>query len=318
MKTTAFATVALLVLLCGGAHAAEPAGATLTYVCTGGAEHMKGSARVSSFLYTDPVEIPGSEYAKLEEAWSAHLETLHPGWYFATKNCAQLPSDNAERQRVIDGTAEPWKRQNAEMVHIAWKYAPVQKSPDDDVPSVFCQALRTDNKEWYVTAVFPMATAAEGTAAMNAWRTHLRSVKDSAGNSVGESYLSGCDGPGPAKAMRHQRAERDEKIRDGGGRVVETDWLPASAGTSAPTPQSAAVGGTNAQTYYCYQAAFGGNYATSAFSSTKDAQTVNADWRAYITKLHPAQGVVQTNCMVTTPKAAENQSAGYTRIDWRD
>ena len=38
MKTTAFAVV---VLLSGGAYAAEPA----TYVCTGGAEHVKGSAR---------------------------------------------------------------------------------------------------------------------------------------------------------------------------------------------------------------------------------------------------------------------------------
>jgi len=182
------------------------------------------------------------------------------------------------------------------------------------VPSVFCQALRGDNKEWFVTTVFPMATAEQGTAAMNAWRTHLRDVEDSAGNSVGESYLSGCDGPGPAKAMRHQRAARDENIRDGGGRVIETDWLPAGAGTIASAPQSDAVG----ETYQCIRGGFGGNYATSAFVSKKDLVTVNTDWVAYITKLHPPQGFARTNCMVTTPKAAENQSHGFTHVDWSD
>ena len=316
MNGTAVSTMMLLALLCSGAHAAEPAG-VVTYVCTGGAEHVKGSARVSSFLYTDPVQIPGSDYVKLEEAWMAHLETLHPGWYFATKGCSQLPNESA-RQSVIDDAATTWKRLNAEMVHIGWKYAPVQKSPADDMPSVFCQALRTDNKEWYVTAVFPMATAEQGTAAMNEWRMHLRNVKDSAGNGVGESYLSGCDGPGPAKAMRHQRAARDEQIRDGGGRVVEVDWLPAGAGTSAQTPQSAAVGTAGAQTFQCVRGAFGSNYATSAFTSTKQLQTVNADWAAYIAKLHPVEGYSQPSCVVTTPKAAESQARGYTHVDWSD
>jgi hypothetical protein len=335
-----------------------PASERFAYQCFGGAQHMNGTARVSTYLYTDPLEMAGAQQDKLGLAWEAYLAELHPGWLFAgAEGCTRLPNDPTQRQAVIDSNAERWKALKAEMVRVNWTFAPVQASADDNVPSVFCQALRSDNKQWYVTPVFPAATAAEGTAAMNAWRTYLKGVKDPDGNIVAESYLDGCDGPGPAKAMKKQKAARDEQIRDGGGRVVEVAWTfggatnPTSAGAVAPVPTSPGAptgsaaqvlanaqqttapnaGGATAQQtaapvagsqsyYQCSMGALGANYLTPGFSSTKDLATIKADWSTYIRKAHPVQGVAHTNCMETTPKSAAAGLAGpgFKREDWTD
>jgi len=297
-----------------------PGSERLAYLCTSVAQHMNGAQRVTTYFYADPIEMPGSEQGNLGTAWAAYLDAQHPGWYMPAKGCLLLPADPAKRQNAIASMAEPWQAQKAEMVRVNWTYAPVQKSAADDVPSVFCQALRTDNKHLYVTAVFPMADVAQANAAVNAWRTYLHGIKDPDGMVVGDSYLSGCDGPGPAKGLTHQRNARVEQIRDSGFRVVETNWLPANTDANPKAAQATlAAAGAATQTYQCYQAAFGANYMTPVFTSAKDLQTLNADWRAHILQVHPANGVVQTACAVTTPAmAASNQSRGYTPYDWKE
>ncbi len=283
------------------------------YVCFGGAQHAKNGAPAYSFFYTDEIAMAGAEQAKLNEAWDAYLEAQHPGWFFPYKGCNMIPSGQTA-QSIIDGHTQAWMPHKAELIHVDWKFAPVAKNAADDAPSEFCQALRTDNKFWYVTPVFPMASVDEANLAMNAWRTHLRGLTDPEGVSVADSYLSGCDGPGPGKAMSQQKAARAEQIKDGGGRIFETGWTYAA--TVSPAQAAAAA----RPVYQCYQAAFGANYMTPGFDSSKDLTTLNNDWRAYITKAHPAQGVVQVGCLAKSPKeaAAASSQVGYTRIDWKE
>ena len=307
----------------------DPTNVRVAYLCFGGAQYAKAGARAAAYLSTDPIEMPVSDQEKLGLAWDAYLTGLHPGWFFAAKGCQVLPDDATKRREVIDSYAAQWKSQNAEMVHVNWTYAPVPTSAGAAAPSVFCQALRGDNKFWYVTPVFAAATVADGTAAMNAWRTYLKGIKDPDGMVVADSYLAGCDGPGPAQAMAHQRAARNEQINDGGGRVFEMTWTyagPAAPNataaassqpsTSVPTAATSAA----AQTYQCYMTSFGGNYVTPAFASAKDTNAIDADWVTHIKQAHPVQGVVRAGCSPTTPQAAAAQlkQVGYTREDWSD
>ena len=312
-----------LAVLCTTAFAGEIPGQVSggPYLCWGIAQHAKETTRLASYFYTDVIEVTAPQAGPLSEAWIAHLEELHPGWYFQAKGCTLLPNEATKRQIVIDATAAQWNNMNPEKVHTNWSFTPLQKSAADDAPTVFCQALRSDNKDWYVSPLFPAATADEETAAANAWRTCLKGNKDPDVYVVVESYLSGCDGPGPANAMKHQKAARAEQIADGGGRVVETGWLPAGVhvgSSAAAVPQQSAA--ANSQFYQCYLAAFGANYMTPAFPSTKDIQTLNADWRAYILKAHTTQGVARTGCAATTEKAAANSlsQVGYKRENWSD
>lgn len=296
-----------------------PASAKFVYQCWGGAQVASGTQRTNHFFYADPVELPGDSEAKLGEAWVAHLADLHPGWLFAgAEGCQRLPADPSTHAGVIASIMEPWKARGAEMHKLDWTYAPLKKSAADDVPSVFCQALRTDNKFWYVSPVFPMADVAQANAAMNAWRLYTRSLKDPEGLGVGESYLAGCDGPGRAKDMAHQKSARAEQIRDGGGQIFETGWTPGGAAAS-PAPGASASAPTG-RTIQCYMNAIGGNYVTPGFESAKDAATLAGDWRAYITKAHPVQGVVRTSCLEMTAKqaAATLAQAGRTRVDWKE
>ena len=307
----------------------DPTSVRVAYLCFGGAQHMKAGVRTTSYLSTDPIEMPLSDQEKLGIAWDAYLTGLHPGWFFAAKGCQALPDDATKRREVIDSYAVQWKSQNAEMVRVNWTYSPVQASAADTAPSVFCQALRSDNKFWYVTPVFAAATAADGTAAMNAWRTYLGGIKDPDGLVVADSYLAGCDGPGPAKAMTHQRAARNEQINDGGGRVFDVKWTYGGATSAASTAAASsqpsasvptAATSAAAQTYQCYMTSFGGNYVTPAFTSAKGTQSISADWQAHIKQAHPVQGVVHSACSPTTPQAAAAQlkQVGFTREDWSD
>ncbi len=307
-----------------------PASERLTYVCSGGAQYAKNGARAYSFFYADAIDMPGSEQAKLGEAWDAYLTSLHPGWFFPAKGCNLVPAGQTV-QSIVDAQAQTWKSQNAEMVHVDWKYAPVQNAASDDVPSEFCQALRMDNKFWYVSPVFPMASVEEANVAMNAWRTYVHGLKDPEGLVVGDSYLSGCDGPAKAKDINHQKAARAEQIKDGGGRVFETGWVPANAPSAAAATAAAAASAAVPKTYQCYMASFGGSYMTPGFQSAKDLSVLNADWRAYITKAHPAAGVVQIGCGKRRPNrrrpllppairasigASDRQGSGPTRRPW--
>ena len=311
----------------------EPTHVRVAYLCFAGAQHVKAGARAASYLSADPIEVAVSEQDKLSLAWDAYVTGLHPGWFFPAKGCQALPDDATKRREVIDSYAVQWKSQNAEMVRVNWTYSPVQASAADTAPSVFCQALRSDNKFWYVTPVFAAATAADGTAAMNAWRTYLKGIKDPDGLVVADSYLAGCDGPGPATAMTHQRAARNEQINDGGGRVFDVKWtyggatsaVSTAAATAAASSQPSASVPTAAtsaaaQTYQCYMASFGGNYMTPAFTSMKGTQAINADWQAHVKQAHPVQGVVRSACSPTTPQAAAAQlkQLGFTHEDWSD
>lgn len=289
-----------------------PQAARFSYQCWGGAEVAAGAERKHHFFYADPIELPGDMEGKINESWIAHLADLHPGWFFAaSQGCQRLPADPAAHAGVVASIMDPWKARNAEIHKLDWTYAPLVKNAADDVSSVFCQALRTDNKHWYVTPVFPMASVDEANAAMNAWRTYVKGLKDPDGMVVGDTYLAGCDGPAPAKGLQQQKAARAEQISDGGGSVVETGWaFVATAAAAEP------VG----KTYQCYMTSFGGSYLTPGFQSAKDVNTLSADWRAYITKAHPVQGFARTACSETTPKqaAAGLAQVGYTRVDWSE
>lgn len=96
------------------------------YVCFGGAQYAKNSAPAYSFFYTDAIEMPGSEQAKLGDAWDAYLKEQHPGWFFPYKGCNMIPSGQTA-QSVIDGHTQAWMPHRAEIIHVDWKYGPVQK-----------------------------------------------------------------------------------------------------------------------------------------------------------------------------------------------
>lgn len=291
----------------------------VSYVCFGGAQYAKNGAPAYSFFHTDAIEMAASERGKLDEAWNAYLAEQHPGWFFPYKGCNMIPSGQTA-QSIVASHTQAWMPGKAEIVHVGWTYAPATKSAADDTPSEFCQALRTDNKYWYVTPVFPMASVDEANAAMSAWRVYLRGLKDPEGMSVADSYLNGCDGPGPAKAMKQQSAARAEQIRNGGGKVFETGWLPSGAPTAAAATAQAAAAASAPKTYQCSMGSFGGNYMTPGFQSAKSQQTLVGDWDAYIRKAHPVQGVARTYCVEVTAQQAAAQLAqvGWTRVDWKD
>jgi hypothetical protein len=100
---------------------------------------------------------------------------------------------------------------------------------------------------------------------------------------------------------------------------VRAGWLTAIAGDAGAAAAAPATTAAGAHTYQFYLAAFGANYMTPAFTSSKDLQTLNADWRAHILQVHPASGYAQTGCsVVTSQDVTRNLQLGYKPFDWKE
>jgi hypothetical protein len=135
-------------------------------------------------------------------------------------------------------------------------------------------------------------------------------------------------GPGIQEKLKGDNQRWFQQIRAAGGTVVATGWTfgaatqaPAAAATAAAAPvASAAPMAATETTYQCWMNSFGNNYMTPSFASTRAYDALNADWRAYITQLHPPTGYAQVGCMATDPKQAANNLAqgGRTRVDWKE
>ncbi len=196
----------------------------LSYQCSGGAEHMKGDMRAATYLYTDVLDMPGSEQAKLSEAWIAHIETLHPGWFFASKGCTLLPADATERKSMIDNMMASWKAHNAELVRLDWKYAPLGATakpaavPSAAAAANYYQCWMSDaGGGYYMTDGFP--SAKDEAAVKAAWRTHIVALHPPKGFAQ-----IGCKAL-PADATERRKAI-DFNFSYAGPVATRIDWIP--------------------------------------------------------------------------------------------
>lgn len=174
----------------------------------------------------------------------------------------------------------------------------------------------------YASELFE-ATAARGevSAAFKKVLAEKYNVKSEVSCSM--AYIS----PGIAEKLKADNVRWFKQLRASGATVVETGWkfaADAQASTTAATPAPAVASATRAaippKTYQCWLNSYGNNYITPSFTSSTEYYTLNADWRAFITKAHPPSGPAQVGCMETDPNVAASNlaQAERKRVDWKE